>query len=203
MVVRFDDLQFIRDFDYCQAMDKLALKLMKKEDNVISITSMQKHEAIFNVGINLAYSLNKLNNKICVVYADFHNECYLLHDKLSNTFTLNDPALRERNYSDGLNNIDGTNIDIIFPSSFSSPLTTLSSGLFDEMINFLRNKYDFILLIAPPISKFVDGYLIGHKSESLILLIEEEMNTVSGIKNILLELNYQEIDVMGFVLVNA
>jgi tyrosine-protein kinase Etk/Wzc len=147
----------------------------KIEDKAMSIliTSSGPREGKTTIHSNLATTLAQMDAKVILV------DCDLRRPRVHSIFHQN----KEHGLSDFFMNktskIDDyikscsvPNLDII-TSGFlpPNPSELLASNRMDEALKALREKYDYILIDAPPVIAVTDAMVLAKKVDSLILVV--------------------------------
>jgi capsular exopolysaccharide synthesis family protein len=65
------------------------------------------------------------------------------------------------------------NFDLILAGRTTpAPTELLNTELFDELINYCRDNYDYVLIDAPPIGSVIDAAIIAPKTDGIVYVIE-------------------------------
>ena len=76
----------------------------------------------------------------------------------------------------------------------------LSSGRFWEMIELLKEQFDFIILDTPPLGSFIDAAVLGERSDGTILVVNSGSREVRLHKETAAQLKKANARVLGVVL---
>lgn len=139
----------------------------------IFITSTISNEGKTFIAVNLASVLALLNKKVLLVGADIRKpklEEYLdkKMDKGLTQFLL-DKTLKVQ---DVIVHLDSYNIDVLHSGiSAPNPSELLSNGRFEEIMDYGKDKYDFIIVDTPPVSLVTDTFLLGKSADLFIYII--------------------------------
>lgn len=183
---------FLNDEGFVNSINKLAIRILNHQDNVFLISSLTKQEGKTTVAKYLSMALSNLHYSVCMVDLDM-----LSQKGLNNEMTLID------HLEDGvdLEAIIKKDLDYHYLKSAKNEnsVNLLSSKQFVSMINQLKQKYDFVILDGPSLTKSIDATLIAKQSDSLILVLEKGKNPKEKIKNILKQLNRNNVKISGAV----
>ena len=151
------------------------LKFMLPKTNrgkTIFVTSSVKGEGKTFISINLALSLASPKNKVIVIGSDVRNPQLQRYDVTKKSAK----GLAEYLISD----VDNLN-DIIFKSNVSphcdiiysgsippNPTELLENGRYAELIEQLRDQYDYIILDTPPLMLVTDSLIIAENGDTTI-----------------------------------
>lgn len=169
---KIDDM----DFNSSESYKSLRTNIQFCGSNVkvICFTSCLPNEGKSNVSFNVAVSFSESCKKVLFIDADLRlskiigkykpdqGVCGLSH-YLSGQKLLED-MLYETNI---------TNLDIIFAGPIPpNPAELLSGDQFSDLINTLRDEYDFIIIDTPPIGSVVDGVIVSKNCDGTIMVVE-------------------------------
>ena len=73
-------------------------------------------------------------------------------------------------------NIPGMDIIVTGPLS-PNPTELLNSELFTDMIASLRNRYDAVIIDAPPLGNVIDAAVIAPKCDGVVLVVEADQTS--------------------------
>lgn len=159
----------------------ITYKMTKTHDKVFLITSSSIEEGKSWVVSNLAIAFTQSKQKVLIIDAD------LRKGRQANIFSLNSSygfsnALDNSKISNDNNGLDEeiqkaifkTQIDNLFimPSGMfpSKPSELLENEQFDIILENLKDKFDIILLDAPPINIVTDSMILCNKADSVIIV---------------------------------
>ena len=68
--------------------------------------------------------------------------------------------------------IDTYNIDVLHSGiSDPNPSELLSNGRFEEILDYAKDKYDFIIVDTPPVNLVTDTFLLGKNADLFLYII--------------------------------
>ncbi|MES2519130.1 MAG: polysaccharide biosynthesis tyrosine autokinase [Bacteroidota bacterium] len=151
---------------------------------VILLTSSTSGEGKSFVSINLAASIALLGKKVIVLELD------LRKPKVSSYLGVS----RERGISNYLiGQVDIENL--ILPTTLSenmfvlpsgpippNPAELLANGKVEELLNTLKQKYDYVLLDTPPVGLVTDAIILGAYCDTAFYLIRHEYTPKSNLR---------------------
>ncbi len=162
------------NIDYLLKVDKPSTS--HSLGKVVYVTSTIKGEGKTFTAANLALSYLGLNKKVLLVGADFRNPqihfCFNLSKAeagLSNY--LNN---QELNYEDLLINfkLKESHLDILLSGNIPpNPSELLSSGRFEDLLDKLKNEYDYIIVDTAPTILVTDTMLIAPYADTTLYVI--------------------------------
>lgn len=150
-----------------------------REKRAIAITSCRPREGKSLVSLNLAKSLAEAQKQVIYIDADLRNSALLGKIKLTRkkaglAYFLSGQASYEKiicssNYE---------NLDVILTGSFPpNPAELLGRKEFKQLLDTLRERYDYVIVDTPPICSVIDSAIIAESCDGIILVVEA--NTTS------------------------
>ncbi len=184
-------------FKYIRARLESYLYKNKKKSLVLSITSSTHDEGKSFVTANLAYSLAQLDKKVVIVDADLRRPSQSAFFGISSRKGLTDLMSMNIDLKDILIKDEHPNLDIL-PAGFTGDESTelLSNNKFRLLIEFLSERYDYVLIDTPPIFAVVDAAVIASYSDIPILISNYNKTRKTDLYesyNELLQLSYKEV----------
>ena len=184
-------LQFVTDRPHSPEAEAIrsletAIRLQSQPPNpkvkVITVTSAFPGEGKTTLAVNLALALAK-HSKVCLIDTDIRQpritESYGLgkesglQDYLSNGHA-KEPQLKPNPQMQNLT-IIGAGKPIL------QPLEAVTSKQMIELIDSLREQFDYILLDAPPIIPFADSRWFSALSDGVVLVARSSSTTKKGL----------------------
>ena len=149
------------------------LSNINKESKTIFVTSTIRNEGKTFVAINLAKSLALLNKKILLIEADFRSPklASYLNKKQEKGLThfLTDPNSQ---VTEIISSHDVTNLDIIVAGMIPpTPSELLSNGRFDEVLEYAKQNYDYVIVDTSAVNVATDTLLISQNADLFIYVI--------------------------------
>ncbi len=176
-----------------------------KKGNVIFITSTIKGEGKTFTAVNLALTLGTPRKKIIIIGSDIRNPKLHYYNKIDRnlrglTEYMHDPSITAEEITHSTN--FNPNCDIIYSGSITpNPTELLSNGRYQELIESLKSKYDYIILDTAPMMLVTDSFLIadvadvtlyvtrsGYTDKELVSFINKQVKD-KKIKNVGVVLN--------------
>ena len=182
----------------------------KSTANIILVTSSKENEGKTFCAINTAISFAVLNKKVLLIESNFRNPEVQNHLK---TISSNDKGLSSylnsdiANYKDLISSfsIDKTILDILTTGLLpTAPAELLSNGKFEELIEAVKNEYDYIVIDTAPTLSVTDTLLISEIADITLyitrsnftdkkaLSFSEELIASKKLKNVSYVLNCVE-----------
>lgn len=174
--------------------------LAKDNKKIIVISSPNASEGKSTTSINTAISLSQLNKKVLLIDADAHRPSIHSKLKFDNSFGLMEliqgvvqPEEVIKQYNSSL--------DIITAGAILPNATEMfSTPAFDELLNNFREKYDYIILDAPPVNLLSDALVMGQKADGMVFIIRAGVTTHENLRRALSSAEVLDINVLGVIL---
>lgn len=185
-------------YGYTRLRDNLLYISSDGKRKVIQIESALAKEGKTSATANLAVSLGLTNKKVVVVDLD------LRRPRLHRVFGLtkeNGIAEYMVNAIDREKIIKPTiykNVDLVTRGgAVYNPALILVSDKFKDLIAYLREKYDFVLLDCAPVLQVSDYIHISKVSDGALFLVSYGRTTKTQVSDAVKELNKNNIPVLG------
>ena len=179
----------------------ITLSSLDKPYKVISVTSTVPGEGKTTTSINLASAMGQVG-EVLLIETDlrrptFSTSIYLPKDS---------PGLS--NYLAGSNPLDACLYPLkssgitIMPAGHyvPNPLELLSSNKFKTLLQELGERYDQIILDAPPAMAVSDSLVLGTLSDAVVYVVQADKTPAKMARRQLTRLNKANINVIGVVL---
>lgn len=176
----------------------------KTEANIIFITSTVKGEGKTFVSVNLALALASMQKKVLVIGSDIRNPQLQRY----NPSMKGSKGLTEYLYGE----VDSVK-DIIHPSGFSpncdfiysgsippNPADLLQNGRYQDLLDALKNSYQFVILDTAPLMLVTDSFLISKYADATIYVTRSEVTEKEFIQFANKNIGSEKIKNVGFVL---
>ncbi|MBR4059724.1 MAG: CpsD/CapB family tyrosine-protein kinase [Lachnospiraceae bacterium] len=165
------------DFMYEEAIKTLRTNIQFTGRNVkcIVLTSCFPNEGKSDIAFQLAKEIGNIGKRVILVDADIRKSTF------ASRYRIGRPVKGLSHYLCGTLEADGVcyqtnydNVDIIFAGSMvPNPSELLEEPALEELIQHLREQYDYILIDTPPIADMVDAAIVAKWCDGAILVIEE------------------------------
>jgi succinoglycan biosynthesis transport protein ExoP len=184
-------LQFVTDRPHSPEAEAIrnletAIRLQSQPPNakikVITVTSAVPGEGKTTLAVNLALALAK-HSKVCLLDADIR------HPRITESYGLGKESGLQDCLSNGhakepylKANAQVQNLTIIGAGKpILQPLEAVTSKQMIELIDALRERFDYVLLDAPPIIPFADSRWFSALSDGVVLVARSSSTTKKGL----------------------
>ncbi|CAE6959623.1 protein involved in exopolysaccharide biosynthesis [Vibrio sp. B1FIG11] len=182
----------------------LLLRLTNSKQKILPFTSAIPEEGKTSTSINMAVSFSTMEKVLLI-------DCDLRRPSLAKRFNLPES-------SPGLTNIltmdtplseciirnEEANLDVL-PAGIipPNPQELLASDRFEKLLEYLKSKYDRIIIDTPPLLSVSDALILGQKANGLITVIRSE-STKASLVNVALSKQIQHsIPSLGVLITQA
>lgn len=171
-----------------------------KKLKTIVVTSSNPGEGKSTVSTNLAFVLSQGGKKVVIVDADLRKPTIHKKLKLANTEGLTDLLIGKRNINQVSKAVD-ENINIITAGKKTpNPAEMVSSKAMEELIQFLKEEYDYVIIDTPPVRNIGDGVILAAKADGVILVVRAGQTKSGDIVKGYKELEKVKANIVGSVL---
>lgn len=175
--------------------------------HLVGITSAQPGDGKSTIALNLAYSLAELGKKTLLIDADLRRAS--LHEKLGFervpglselvNGNINDISASVRKYQSSTTSFD------IIPSGEmpKNPSELLNSERMAKLLELLSSAYEFIVVDLPPIGAVIDAVSVAQELDGMLVVIRENACPRGLLAECVQQLNYANVNILGFVVNGA
>lgn len=190
-----------------EAMNTLCTNLTfaGKDKKVIMITSAQAHEGKSFVSMNAMRTLAGLGHKVVLVDADLRRS--QIASKYGMKVTSGN-GVGLAHYLAGMCDVDEviyeTNIAnasiIPLGHDVSNSLALLSSGRLNELLSYLRKRFDYVLVDAPPVGIIIDAAEIAKSCDGTMIALKYNAVSRRELLEVKRQIDRTECPILGVVL---
>ena len=176
-IISYNDPKSVISEQYRTIRTNIEYSNVDQNTKTILVTSSDKNEGKTTTVSNLAVSFANLNKKILLIDCDLRNPSIHKMFRLNNIYGLTDILAKDRAVDKCIQKTELENLYVLTAGSTPpNPAEILSSEKMKNLIEDLKNIYDYIFIDTPPIglvtdagvlSSFIDGVVLVVKSESV------------------------------------
>jgi capsular exopolysaccharide synthesis family protein len=149
-----------------------------KHPQVIAVTSAFPGEGKTTSAINLALSLTHTGASVVLIEADLRRPKvaqYLEFSDMSKGLSeliSEDGDITLKRIKVATKRFEGSVLDVVAAGRIpQNPAELLSSKKFDHVIDFLRKKYEYVILDCPPILPVTDAAIISTRADGALVVV--------------------------------
>ena len=176
-IISYNDTKSVISEQYRTIRTNIEYSNVDQDKKTILVTSSDKNEGKTTTVSNLAVSFANLNKKILLIDCDLRNASIHKMFRLNNIYGLTDILAKDRAVDKCIQETELENLYVLTAGAIPpNPAEILSSEKMKNLIEDLKNIYDYIFIDTPPIglvtdagvlSSFIDGVVLVVKSESV------------------------------------
>lgn len=194
----------ISDYRMAEGLNRLKTNLAFCGDGIktITVTSSVPNEGKSSVAFNLARSMAENGKKILLVDCDLRKSVIVgkYHmegvNKGFSHYLTGQATEEEIIYA---TEEEGFYLTIAGPLS-PDPTTLLNSELFDRFMKKMRERFDYVIVDAPPLGLVIDAVIIGQHTDGTFVVIEQGVIKRKIIQDVIRQLKKGDIRILGAVL---
>ena len=189
--------------DFRTIRTSLYFSLNKKGSNAVLISSSTPNEGKSFIASNLAVAFAKTKKKVLLVDCDMRlgrqHEIFGLSNKEGLSNLLAESKLGE--YREYLQKTTVKNLSIITRGVVPpNPSELLDSAIMEELLEKVKQKFDYVILDGTPIDGLSDSLILAKKTDRLVLVSAANMTTIEDLQNSKKALESIEVKISGVVL---
>ena len=143
----------------------------REKRNVMLVTSSLPDEGKTTVSANLALVLAQTGSRVLLVGCDLRRPG--LYDMYHTPKTPGLSDLLTGSAKDCCHRIPGTTLDLISAGTVPpNPAELLGSERMDRFLDYVRGRYDYVVLDAPPVLPVTDAQVLASKVDDVIVVLE-------------------------------
>ncbi len=196
-------------FAAAEAYKLLRTKLMfsfadGKRSRIIGVTSALAGEGKSLSSVNLAYSLSQMGKKVLLIDCDLRRPSLAAklgiqrEPGLSNYLTYHN-ELEEVIQACGIPNEENAFQVISAGQIPPNPVELLGSQRMKELLDALRQEYDYVLLDFPPVGEVSDALTFSKEIDGVLVVVRQNYCDRNVFRNVVKQFSYLETRVLGVV----
>lgn len=148
---------------------------MDQNTKTILVTSSDKNEGKTTTVSNLAVSFANLNKKVLLIDCDLRNASIHKMFKINNIYGLTDILAKDRAVDKCIQETELENLYVLTAGAIPpNPAEILSSEKMKNLIEDLKNIYDYIFIDTPPIGLVTDAGVLSSFTDGVVLVVKSE-----------------------------
>lgn len=186
---------------YAMLAANINLNSSERKIKSIVMTSCKPRVGKTSLAINLAIMMAQSGWKVLLVDADLRkpsNSKRLNDEELGglSEYLAGESKLFDVTYQTSVHNLSY----ISCGGNYQNPIGLLCSANFDEMMDKVRNEYDFIIFDTPSLATVADASFVAAKVDTSILVVEMGQTNLETLKKAKEQLEKVNADILGVVL---
>lgn len=168
----------------------------------IVVTSALPEESKSTVSINLALTLADSQKSVILVECDLRKPTMRRYLKLERGLPgLSGVLSGTVELDDCIRNLEGYGVHVLSAGTIPpNPSELLNQHRMVELIEELKQRYDYVILDAPPVTVVTDAAVVGRMADGALLVIRSKYAATRTVRLALQRLKAVEIRILGAVL---
>lgn len=198
------NLPDMSDYRLVEGLNQLKTNLAFCGDGIktITVTSSVPNEGKSSVAFSLARTMTENEKKILLV------DCDLRKSVMAGKYHMDGIKKGFSHYLTGQATIDeviyeteeeGFYLTVAGPLS-PDPTSLLNSDLFDTFMKKMKERFDYVIVDAPPLGLVIDAVIIGQHTDGTVIVIEQRVIKRKMIQDVIRQLKRGNIRILGAVL---
>ncbi len=175
-----------------------------KDMKAIAFTSTNPGDGKSEISYRAAYTMAEMGKKTIYVDADLRNSNFtsrFIEDYTGELKGLVHCLVGENKVDEVIVGTQNPNLDLITIGAMPpNPSELLAQDIFGEVINELKEKYDYVIIDTPPSGYVVDGVVASKAADGVILVVVQGVTPTKAAKSTAGDLVNAGCKVIGCVL---
>lgn len=176
--------------------------LYMDKTNVLGFTSSSANEGKTVTTFNTALAFAKLGKKVCLIDCDLRKST--LKDYIvvgGNIVGLSEYLTKQSEVEDIVYETNAENLSIVFTGKNPpNPSELLTTSKFSELVEQLRNEFDYVIIDTPPATIGPDACIVGRSCDGMIVVVRSDHAKKKVLTRVKQELERNGIRIVGAVL---
>lgn len=167
----------------------------------VAITSSLAHEGKSSVAFRLAKSMASLEKRVLYLDGDIRNSTtQIRYGIMGDKVGLSEYLCGEVSKEKIIYHTDDQWLDMIFTGAKApNPSALVSGPLFQDLMQFLKSIYDYVIVDTPPLNVVIDGLLIAKQCDGTVLIVESGITERAQAEKARRQMEYAGINILGAV----
>ena len=172
-----------------------------KKLQVIELTSALQGEGKSTTVSNLALAFAQSNKRVLVIDLDLRKPVQHKIFNVSSTTGVTTVLTGKSRLEDAIKPTDRDNLYLL-PCGIRPPTELLRSDSMNQLIDFLKTKYDVIIIDSPPALALTDAAIISNYADAVILVVSAGVADYNSIELSIKNLTMVNANLIGVVMNN-
>jgi capsular exopolysaccharide synthesis family protein len=187
-----------------EAYKDMIINILSNPENemikIIEIVSSNYKEGKTKISTGLSIVLSKNKKKVLLIDCNLRKpKCHKVF-KMTNDYGLLDVLLDEKKYEEVVKKYYD-NLDILLTGQVDNrQIDVIESKKMDELLEILKEKYDYIILDTPSINFYTDAQILSQKSDGVILAVNSKKVDLEELKTVKKKIEIVNANILGIVL---
>lgn len=182
----------------------LKFSFLDPDFKILAVMSALPSEGKSTVSANLAVTWAEEKKRVLLVDADLRRPTVHRTFKVSNRYGLSNiitSSASTVNISEMIDKTAVENLDVLTSGPTPpNPAELLGSERLSQLLDFLREKYDFIILDAPPVDTVTDGQIVAARADGVALVTPQGIATKDAVMRAVKLLQRVNANILGVIM---
>ena len=181
----------------------LMFLLSQQNGKVLAFTSSNASEGKSTTSVNIAIAFSQLGGKVLIIDADLRRSSIHKKMRLENNDGLSNVVAGFSSFETAIQSANPY-LDVLTAGPIPpNPSELLGSKAFENLMNTVREKYDYIIIDTPPLNIVTDALLIGPRTDGVILVVRDAFTPHDTIKRAIGSAEFANIKILGAIMNGA
>lgn len=171
-----------------------------KEYRVIVVTSSEPGEGKSTTSGNLALCMAQGDKKVILIDCDLRKPSLHKKFKISNLVGLSDVMVGKEDLTTAAHRYNKNLVLLTSGKIPPNPSEMLSSKAMSNLLETLKETFDYIILDTPPVQAVTDSQILSTKADGTILVVRAERTKRESVQNAVNLLKKVNANMIGTVL---
>lgn len=173
-----------------------------EDKKIIAVTSCTPNEGKTNVSFYLSVSLAQAGKRVLLINADLRKPVHLEKIQVEGELKgLSHYLSQQASLSSIVYNTNIPKFHMIHSGAVPpNPTELLGSTYFKQLLDSLREVYDYVIIDTPPLGSVIDGAVIAEECDGSILVIESGVISYRFAQEVKEQLEKCDCPILGVVL---
>ena len=178
----------------------LMFLLSQTKSRTFAVSSSVPGEGKSSCAVNLAIAFSQLEKKVLLVDADLRKPSVYRKLHLQNTKGLSSVLVGFCGFNDAVVSINPHFDVLVSGPTPPNPSELVASDNMTELLESLRDYYDYIIIDTPPVNVVSDAILLAPKVEGVLMVVQDRKTTHDLFKKSINSLKISNVRLLGVVL---
>ena len=186
-----------------QVVTELYRKMQEKQRKVLMVTGMKENDGKSTIAANIALNLMQRGKKVVLVDCDMRRpaaakifDCTGERKKQLSLYLKGKRTIEEI-----MEKVDGEELSCVFQKkAIANPDRLLAGETFQEMLNYLRDEYDYVILDTPPLGIVRDAEVVAERADAVLMAIRQDEDHAAALNDMINMLEDMGTEVIGGIL---